>query len=221
MLQNSYFMEKLNSMMEWVARFFILQLIWILFSFAGLIIGGIFPATFTMFALCRKWINKQTEVPTFKTFWEVYRKNFLKTNFLGWIIILTGSSLYYYFQLVKELSGTIGLALFIAVWIVGILYIMTVLFIIPVYVHFDIPMLHVAKYALIIAIAHPFHVLSMAGVITGFCIVVILIPGLFPFFSFSLLAYALMWLANIAFKSMERKKNKSGEINQVVLERME
>lgn len=202
------YMGKLNTVMEWITRFFVLQLIWILFSFAGLIIGGIFPATFTMFAICRKWIHKQTEFSTFRTFWEMYRKSFLKTNLLGWMITLTGCSLYYYFQLLKGSGGTMGNVLFIAVWVAGILYFMTVLFIIPVYVHFDIKLVNVAKYALIIAIANPFHVLSMAALIAGFSMVIILIPGLFPFFSFSLVAFGLMWLANTAFTSMERKTAK-------------
>lgn len=206
MFQAGGYMEKLNTIMEWVTRFFVLQLIWILFCLVGLVIGGIFPATITMFSICRKWITKQKEFPIFRTFWELYRANFLKSNFLGLFITLTGGSLYYYVQLFKGLEGTIGSILFIAIWIATILYLMTVLFIIPVYVHFDIKLSGVAKYALVIAIAYPFHVISMAAVIAGFSMVVILVPGLFPFFSFSLLAFALMWLANSAFISLEKKQ---------------
>lgn len=216
MFQSGGYMERLTPIMEWITRFFGLQLIWILFCLAGLVIGGIFPATFTMFAICRKWINKQTEFPLFRTFWDLYRKGFLKSNLLGWVITVTGCSLYYYFQLFKGTEGMMGLILFIAVWIAGILYMMTVLFIIPVYVHFDIKLLSVAKYALIIAIAHPFHVISMAALIIGFSMVIILIPGLFPFFSFSLLAFGLMWLANSAFMRMEQKVTKLNQTNSLV-----
>ncbi|EKN65200.1 hypothetical protein BABA_21186 [Neobacillus bataviensis LMG 21833] len=207
MFQQGY-MGKLNTVMEWITRFFVLQLIWILFSFAGLIIGGIFPATFTMFAISRKWIHKQTEFPIFRTFWELYRTSFVKTNLLGWVITATGFSLYYYYQLLKGPEDMMGTVLLIVVWIMGILYLMTVLFIMPVYVHFDIKLVNVAKYALIIAIGNPFHVLSMAALVVGFSMVIILIPGLIPFFSFSLLAFGLMWLANTAFTSMERKTAK-------------
>ncbi|MEH7011771.1 YesL family protein [Neobacillus niacini] len=213
MFQTGGYMEKLNTIMEWIMRFFVLQLIWILFCLVGLVIGGIFPATFTMFAICRKWINKQTEFPIFRTFWDLYRKGFLKTNLLGWVTTLTGCSLYYYFQLLKGTEGTMGLVLLIAVWIAGILYLMTALFIIPVYVHFDIKLIDVAKYALIIAIAHPFHVISMAALIIGFSMVIILIPGLFPFFSFSVLAFGLMWMAKSAFTRMEQKVSKLEKIN--------
>jgi uncharacterized membrane protein YesL len=218
MFQTGGYMEKLNTIMEWIMRFFVLQLIWILFSLVGLVIGGIFPATFTMFAICRKWLHKQTEFPVFRTFWELYRKSFLKTNLLGWVTTLTGCSLYYYFQLLKGTEGTMGLVLLIIVWIAGIVYLMTALFIIPVFVHFDIKLINVAKYALIIAIGNPFHCLSMAAVIAGFGIVLILVPGLFPFFSFSLLAFAHMWLANTAFTSME-KKVKFIESNRLAVNR--
>ncbi|MEK5440833.1 YesL family protein [Fredinandcohnia sp. FSL W7-1320] len=215
MFQAGY-MEKLNTIMEWITRFFALQLIWILFCLVGLGIGGIFPATFTMFAICRKWINKQTEVPIFKTFWELYRKGFLKTNLLGWVTTLTGCSIYYYFQLFKGSESMMDMVLFIAVWIAGILYLMTVLLMIPVYVHFDIKLFSVAKHALIIAIAHPFHTASIAALTVGFSMVIILIPGLFPFFSFSLLAFGVMWIANSAFTKMEQKVSKFRQTNSSV-----
>jgi uncharacterized membrane protein YesL len=213
MFQTGGYMEKLNTIMEWIMRFFVLQLIWILFCLVGLVIGGIFPATFSMFAICRKWLNKQTEFPIFRTFWDMYRKGFLKTNLLGWVITLTGCSLFYYFQLFKGSEGMIDLVLSIAVWIAGILYLMTVLLIIPVYVHFDIKLINVVKYALIIAISNPFHCLSMAALIMGFCMVIILIPGLFPFFSFSVLSFGLMWMAKSAFTRMEQKVSKLEKIN--------
>jgi uncharacterized membrane protein YesL len=213
MFQTGGYMGTLNTIMEWIMRFFVLQLIWILFCLVGLVIGGIFPATFSMFAICRKWLNKQTEFPIFRTFWEMYRKGFLKTNLLGWVTTLTGCSLYYYFQLFKGAEGMIDLVLLIAVWIAGILYLITALLIIPVYVHFDIKLINVVKYALIIAISNPFHIISMAALIIGFSMVMVLIPALIPFFSFSVLAFGLMWMAKSAFTRMEQKVSKLEKIN--------
>ena len=107
----------------------------------------------------------------------------------------------------------INLVLLIAVCIAGILYLMTVLLMIPVYVHFDIKLINVVKYALIIAISNPFHILSMAALIIGFSMVMILIPALIPFFSFSVLAFGLMWMAKSAFTRMEQKVSKLEKIN--------
>ncbi|MGE8079874.1 YesL family protein [Peribacillus loiseleuriae] len=208
MFQTGGYMGKLNTVMEWIARFFFVQLIWILFCILGLIIGGIFPATFTLFAICRKWINKQTEFPLFRTFWNLYRASFFKANILGWVIVVTGFSLFYYLQLFRGVNDTIQVVLFFVVSTMSIAYLMTILFVIPVYVHFNITLSNVIKYAVITAISHPFQVISMAAVIAGFSMVMIQFPGLFPFFSFSLLAYSLMWLANTAFVSMERKASK-------------
>ncbi|MBO1913821.1 DUF624 domain-containing protein, partial [Microvirga sp. 3-52] len=53
---------------EWLAKLLHVQVIWILFCLIGLFIGGIFPATFTMFSIIRKWIMKQDDFPVFKTF---------------------------------------------------------------------------------------------------------------------------------------------------------
>ncbi|MBA9026654.1 YesL family protein [Peribacillus huizhouensis] len=202
------YMGKLNTVMEWIARFFIVQLIWILFCIIGLFVGGVFPATFTMFAICRKWINKQTEFPLFRTFWKLYRASFFKANILGWVMVATGFSLFYYFQLFRGANDTIQLVLFFVVSAMSIVYLMTIMFVIPVFVHFDIKLANVMKYAVITAISNPIQVISMAAVIAIFSMIMIQFPGLFPFFSFSLLAYSLMWLANTAFVSMERRVSK-------------
>ncbi|WP_191271100.1 YesL family protein [Neobacillus kokaensis] len=215
MFQQGY-MGKLNTIMEWIMRFFVLQLVWILFSFAGLIVGGIFPATFSMFAICRKWLNKETEFSIFREFKAYFCEGFIKTNLLGLLMTATGFSLYYYYQLFKAPANLTETVLVIIVWIAGILYIMTVLFIIPVYVHFDIKLFSVIRHAAIIAIAHPFQVLSMAALIACFCILIILIPGLFPFFSFSLLSFGLMWMAKTAFIKMEQKISILSQSNSVI-----
>lgn len=211
MFQMGGYMGKLNTVMEWIARFFIVQLIWILFSVLGLIVVGIFPATFTMFAICRKWINKQTDFSLFKTFWKLFQTSFFKTNILGYGIVAVGYSIFYYFRLFIGSNDTFQLVFFFIVSTISIIFIMTILFVIPVFVHFDIRLIQVMKFSLITAISNPIQVITMAVVIVIFTMIMIMFPGLFPFFSFSVLAYVLMWLANTAFINMERKALKLKE----------
>lgn len=167
----------------------------------GLVIGGIFPATFTMFSIIRKWIMKQEDFPVFKTFLKTYKDAFIKTNVLGYGMILLGSSIYYYIKLFSSIS----IVLVGVTFIFGLVYLMTSLFIIPVYVHFDISLPEVIRHAGVIAVSHPLHILLMVISLIGFWYLLFLIPAIVPFIGFSFISYILMFIANSAFTSIERK----------------
>ncbi|WP_210471326.1 YesL family protein [Sporosarcina sp. 6E9] len=186
---------------EWLAKLLHVQVIWILFCLIGLFIGGIFPATFTMFSIIRKWIMKQDDFPVFKTFLKTYKESFFKTNLLGYGMILLGSSIYYYIKLFSSIS----IVLVVVSLLFGLVFLMTSLFIIPVYVHFDISLPEVIKHAGVIAVSHPLHILLMVVSLIGFWYFLFLVPAIVPFVGFSFISYILMFIANSAFTSIERK----------------
>src|SRR5699024_12166732 len=64
----------------WVTRFAYVNVLWILFTFLGLVFLGAMPSTVAMFAVIRKWVTGDKEVPIFKTFLESYRTEFVKAN---------------------------------------------------------------------------------------------------------------------------------------------
>lgn len=193
--------SKLMRFAEWTTKLIHVQIIWILFSLMGLFFLGIFPATFTMFGVIRKWIMKQDDFPVFKTFWRTYKDMFLKSNLLGYGMLLLGSSIYYYIDMFSSMS----VVLFIVSMMFGLVFLMTALFIIPVYVHFDIPLPEVIRHASIIAVSHPLHILLMVLSLVGFWFFSTLLPAALPFIGFSLICYLLMLIAYSAFISIEKK----------------
>lgn len=46
------------------------------FTLLGLGVFGIMPATAALFAVMRKWIQGQDNVPVLKTFWQEYKGEF-------------------------------------------------------------------------------------------------------------------------------------------------
>lgn len=203
------FSSRLMGIMNWITLLLYLQLLWILFTAVGLIIGGIFPATFAVFGVTRKWIRDQPDIPMFKTFLQLYKQAFGKANLIGWSVILLGSSLLYYFNLARSLTGIFSTILVVIIITIAIVYLMTVLFLIPVYVHFDIKILEVIKHAVFIAISYPLHIVAMASTLISFWYLMLYIPALFPFIGLSLLANVLMLISNNAFNSVERKIKQS------------
>lgn len=62
---------------EWIMRLALLNLLWLGFTIAGLIAGGLFPATQAAFAISRQWIRGETELPIFKTFLTYFKKKII------------------------------------------------------------------------------------------------------------------------------------------------
>ncbi|MBO0600588.1 DUF624 domain-containing protein [Sporosarcina sp. E16_3] len=199
---------KLMQVMNWITRLLYLQLIWVVFCLVGLVICGIFPATFTMFGISRKWIRGNTDFPVFTTFKQMYKESFIKANILGWWIVLLAFSLYYYFDLISNFTGMISIILIAILITISLLFLVTSLFIIPVYVHFDVRLLMVIRHAVTIAISHPLHVLFMLATVITFYSLMLIVPGVFILIGISSFTLVLMIIANLAFNNIERKLNK-------------
>src|SRR5690625_2024178 len=74
----------------WVTRFAYLNLLWVVFTLVGLVFFGFLPATAAMFAVVRKWISGETDIPVLQTFWKSYRKEFMIINVIGYIVFIIG-----------------------------------------------------------------------------------------------------------------------------------
>lgn len=192
---------------DWVMRLVYVNILWIILTLLGFVVGGFFPATVAMLTVVRHWIMGSSDTPIFHTFWVSYKKNFLKANILGGIITCTGLILYLDLLFFRDLGGLVGYILLFLSFSIAILYLMVAFFIFPVFVHFDIKMVEYVKYAFIIGASYPLHVLYI-----GFSTFIILyVTASFPiiafFFSGSLLSLLIMRFAYTAFESIEKKNN--------------
>lgn len=195
----------LMKVLTWITKFIHIQLLWIFFTLIGLVIGGIWPATFSMFAMIRKWIREHSDDPIFKTFWKHYKESFLKANFFGWFMTLLGYSIYFYFNWFNDLTGGTYVVVNALLIFFTVIFISVALFIIPVYVHYDIQLLDVFKFALTTSMTSPLHVLAMVLVVIVFWFLLAFFPFVFIFVGLSVLVYILMTIANAAFNKIDRK----------------
>ncbi|CQR47168.1 hypothetical protein BN1058_01459 [Paraliobacillus sp. PM-2] len=198
--------SKLMQFMEWITKMLHVQILWVLGTLLGLVIGGIFPATFAMFAINRKWVLGQ-DFAVGKTFFQTYKENFLKANGLGFGLGLVGASFIYYMNLFSAIGGITSIVLVVITFTFILLFLMTLLFIIPVYVHFNISIPEVVKHALVMSISNPLHVLLMVLTFIGFWFLTDMVPVLLPFIGISVFTYILMRIAIAAFISVEKKIN--------------
>jgi uncharacterized membrane protein YesL len=193
---------------EWIMKLAYINLLWILFTLAGLILFGFFPATASMLSVNRKLIMGEVDIPIFKTFLTTYKEEFLKCNVTGLAMVVVGYFLYLDLTLVSEASGIISL-LYFPLLMIMLGFILTSFYVFPVIVHYDTKILQAIKNAFFIMILHPLSTIMMVAGTISIYFLLITIPGLIPIFCGSLFSFVIMWSALLAFSKIEKKQ---GEI---------
>ncbi|OYD08457.1 YesL family protein [Paludifilum halophilum] len=196
---------------EWIMRLAYVNLLWILFTLVGLVLFGAVPATAAMFQVIRKWVMGNGDIPIFATFWKTYRSEFITVNLLWLILVGIGFVLYVDFLYFGSMGGFAFQWLQFAIVSVFLMYLITLMYIFPVFVHYELKTLQFIKYAFILGITNPLQTLMMAIGGVAVCLMIRYFPGLLPFFSGSVLAFLWMWLAYQAFCKIERRFQNGSE----------
>lgn len=209
-MENNYgfLSTRFYRLMEWIWRFAYLNILWLVFTLLGLGIFGVFPATASVYSVIRKWLIKDPDTAIFSVFWSSYKAHFLGANSLGYCLIVMGYILYFNYNYLAVISGFEHTFVLFFWFITVTIYLLLVLFLFPVYVHYQLKFLQYFKAAIWVAVANPLALISMIlGLIIG-SYLFRFIPGLIPFFSVSILLSLIMWNAVHAFERIERKKQR-------------
>lgn len=190
---------------EWISRFAYVNVLWFTFMVMGIGIFGVFPATVALFAIIRKWLMGESTGPILQTYWKIYRKEFVKSNLLGLLIVVIGFILYVDLAYLP-VTGAIYTVIRYAVIAISFAFFILALYIFPVYVHYQGTIKSYLKYALMASFAYPLFTLMMIigslAIYTGLSI----FPGLTPFYSICLLAFLNMWIALQVFRKMDGRE---------------
>lgn len=197
------FVWKTYDVFGWIMRLIYLNLLWLLFTVVGLIALGIFPATAAMFAVTRKWIQGETDVPIFTTFLESFKSSFIQINLVGYCLLLLGLFLYVDLRFFQSSQQILLSLLTFFILFAFLVYFTVLLYIFPVFVHFKFKTLEYIKYSFIIAVGRPLQTITM--IVGSFLVYLVLsiIPVLLLFLSGSLLSIVLMWIAIKSFPKEE------------------
>ncbi len=182
----------------------LLNILWILFSFLGLFIVGFFPATAALFAVLKQMIMEDEDIAVFKLFFKKFKSEFVMSNLIGYITLIFGVVLYVDIRVLQQLdSGFLQLALASATVVISIVYLLTLLYIFPIFVHFDMKLWQYPKHALILAIAKPFHTIFLLVLLALVVMLYMIIPALIFVFGMSLVAYVMTKIASYSFPRKE------------------
>ncbi|MEH6993203.1 YesL family protein [Neobacillus drentensis] len=198
--------NKLYQLCEWILRLAYLNLLWVLFTLSGLILFGLFPATTAAFAVTRKWVNGEQDSSVFRTFVSSFKMEFWKSQVLGFLFVCTGFVLYLYVVFFNSQSSIISTGLKTFTIILSVVYLMTLVFIFPVFVHYKMSFYEYIKNTLFVSMLNPIaSIFSLSGLLL-MGVIMVKFPGLIPFFSIS---GPVLWITintQKAFKKIEAKR---------------
>ncbi|WP_088012627.1 YesL family protein [Gottfriedia acidiceleris] len=205
-------MGKLFTICEWIMKLAYVNLLWFLFSIGGLVIFGFFPATVALFTIVRKWIVKETDLPIWRTFLTVFLKEFKSSNKLGLVFIFSGIFLTFDVFYIRTIEGLFQLILIMALLIIAAVYLMVLLYIFPLYVHYEFKFKDYLKNAFFLSIFH-FHItLLMLVSLIAILFLLLYQPGLIPFFSVVSIAWILMFCGMYSFNRIDERQGKISKV---------
>ena len=218
---------------EWIMRLSVTNLLWIITAFpvfffvltifmaqdvaqlqsalfAIVILSPftLFPSTSAMFALARKWVMGDADVPLLKTFFRGYKENYLQSMVGGIIFTLLFTILYFNFQFYNTQTGYLVLLayLFIAL---GVVLAISLFYFFCIMTHLHMKLFTLIKNSILLAIGMPFR--SIMIVLSNFAILYISFTQftfLLPFFTGSVMAYLTFWYFYGGFMKMMDKHEK-------------
>jgi uncharacterized membrane protein YesL len=174
----------------------------------------IFPATAAMFAVARKWVMGETDVPLFKTFFKGYKENF-RQSFVGGIIhmliaALLGINYFFYSGRTDWLASlSIVFIILTVFWFVSLFHFFSVM------THFHMKLLQVIKNSLLLAVGRPITSILLLLSNAGIIYISFQYTFLVVFFMGSVMAFVSFWHFYRMFErvqsKLEEEKEKAAE----------
>lgn len=197
---------KLFILFEWITRLAYVNLLWIGLSLLGGLVLGIFPATSAMFALVRRWVRGDDDFSVFPLFWRTFKSDFWKANKIGWIVASLGIVLYLDYLFFSSSGSTFFFLLKSFTIMLIFVYVLIVVMIFPVFVHYKLTIFHLFRNTIFISMLHPFK--SLIAIIGSgiICLIMFLMPTLIPFFGGSLIALLLTWITQSMFLKIDQRQ---------------
>ncbi|QDP39104.1 YesL family protein [Radiobacillus deserti] len=198
------FITSLDRVAIWITRMALLNLYWIFFCLRGLVVGGVFPATVGSLSVVRKWLKGERDINIGEVMKENYKKEFLSSNILGWIMSSVGFVLYMNYQVLKT-SNDVHFIFPFFFFITVFFYFLVLIWSFPLMAHYHGGVIQHVKNALVIGLTK-IHI-SSAICITLFSVMYLSLeyPTIILFFFFSISSLIWFWLASTVFHKMDRK----------------
>lgn len=209
MLDINGFFGRIYNIGDWLGKLIYLHFLWILFTVAGLGIFGVFPATAAVYSQMYQWIKEGTDMPIFKSFYEVYKQNFLKSNGLGIILISAFAFLYIDIRISRQFIQSYPVHYFLLT--LGFILLVISIYLFTIFNRYDLSVLQHFKQAFLIAVASPFETIAMILSLIILIYIFSHLPVLLFLMGTSMIIFPLVWFGYRACLKVEEQSSKYNE----------
>lgn len=203
-MSSQYIVNSLDKIFIWITRLVVINVLWVFYTMMGLIIGGVFPATLSVLKIFRLWIMGDKQVPIWSTFKQEYRRGFIKSNIIGWILAFAGAILFLNYLVIKSV-GDINIVFYVAFYLLILFYINLVIWSFPQLTHYNGRIIHFFKNAIILGFGRLHYTIAIALYLFLVLYFSLRYPGVLPFFTISIGAFGWMWFSMNLFQKFEIK----------------
>ena len=195
------FHNKLNDIGEWIYRLIFLNFLWMGFALLGLGLFGIFPATNALFSVLRKYLLNKKDVKLASDFYHFYRKDFLKSNALGFILSVIAAVIWIDFRYFMSMTN-FGISIVGNVMLVLLVFVLLALCVVfPIFSHYEMSLGQYIKNALLYPFTHLLTMLLLVISIILFDLIVYQVPGFLPFIGISFPCFIMMKILLAKFQN--------------------
>lgn len=199
------FLKHVTNLGLWISHVFSLQLLWLVYSLKGLMIGGVFPATASTVSILYRWFDeKEANFSIQEEFKNTYRTEFKIANAIGYISLMIAGILYVDLRVSNVFIQSIFLhtaLLFFSAMVLSVgLYLFTVLR------RYDFSVKDVFKQSFFVALSVPIY--TIAAVIALILSVSLLInfSFLLVFFGVPIILAPVVWFTYNGVLIAEEKR---------------
>lgn len=180
--------------------------IWLIHTILGLGIFGWAPATAALFSVLRQEKLDQRDVPKWRTFFTSYKREFVKANIIGFLVVGGGGAILFSFNTLLYMGFGLRLLFGTLLVILFIMYLLTSIYIFPVLVHYNTSLMKHIRFALMIGLAYLPHSLLIGVTIVLIGVIYQTFPGLIMFYLMSFPVAVILPIVLHVFKSIEEKE---------------
>lgn len=182
------YFQKFQKVGQGLYYLMVLNFLWFVFSFMGLLVGGIFPATAAVCSVQRKQLEKPNQnIKIFRTFYRSYKDSFLEANAIGYTMLGLVALCYLDFHYFVSGSGWVDLVASIIFFVLLIVVLAGFSWVFSVFVQYKLRFKDYIKSSIFHSLAHPLHtLLTFIALFTVIQLCTKGVPGLFPFIGISL-----------------------------------
>lgn len=204
-----YVNSKLYSFFDKLYIIVLINLLWLFFSLIGLVVFAFMPATVAVYLIALN-IRKDIEIKPFRTFINIFKKEYIKSQKVFLMVLILGVIVYtntiFYVNNLEIWTG-IHLVGLIVMGLIMIAYVSMLIHLIPVYIYFpELKPYQIIKNAFLLGFAYPLRTFLALVLMLIIVFITTVIQPLLPFFLIAVIALVSLRIVKDKYVMLRKDK---------------